>query len=385
MMSEESTMTELTPRELMRRAMRRQPTPRIPTMPQICHDTPVRLFAAEDGVDWIEGMKRCIEEPALIYDYVIRLVEAVDCDGLRLFVKPEPMRIERKGDDLLVLDRETGCRIGKIDTMGGGGFVPDTLLRPVEDLAEAARRLEAMVQEFTDEKMELLRQARDRVPTRFAAGAPGGITMNTYTAFRGKEQAMVDFYDRPDFVSAVMDMQAEAVIQRAEKLLTTGIDVFYIGDPAASASLISPKHFEKFCLPAYQKFCHHFRDEDILIYIHICGNSDPILEMMADTGAHVVEPLDPLGGVSVADAKRRIGDRVALMGGVNTLTLAHGTPEEVRAEAIQKCQEGGPYGYVLAAGDMVPPETPLENLQAMVDVATKSLWKGTETRDDAVR
>ena len=385
MMSEESTMTELTPRELMRRAMRRQPTPRIPTMPQICHDTPVRLFAAEDGVDWIEGMKRCIEEPALIYDYVIRLVEAVDCDGLRLFVKPEPMRIERKGDDLLVLDRETGRRIGKIDTMGGGGFVPDTLLRPVEDLAEAARRLEAMVQEFTDEKMELLRQARDRVPTRFAAGAPGGITMNTYTAFRGKEQAMVDFYDRPDFVSAVMDMQAEAVIQRAEKLLTTGIDVFYIGDPAASASLISPKHFEKFCLPAYQKFCHHFRDEDILIYIHICGNSDPILEMMADTGAHVVEPLDPLGGVSVADAKRRIGDRVALMGGVNTLTLAHGTPEEVRAEAIQKCQEGGPYGYVLAAGDMVPPETPLENLQAMVDVATKSLWKGTETRDDAVR
>ena len=53
--------------------------------------------------------------------------------------------------------------------------------------------------------------------------------------------------------------------------------------------------------------------------------------MLADTGAHAVEPLDPLGGVSVADAKRRIGGRVALMGGVNTLTLAHGTPEEVKS------------------------------------------------------
>ena len=28
-----------------------------------------------------------------------------------------------------------------------------------------------------------------------------------------------------------------------------------------------------------------------------------------------------------------------------------------------------------AAGDMVPPATPRENLQAMVDVATKSLWR----------
>ena len=112
-----------------------------------------------------------------------------------------------------------------------------------------------------------------------------------------------------------------------------------------------------------------------MIYIHLCGNSNLILEMMADSGAHVVEPLDPLGGVSVADAKRRVGDRVALMGGVNTLTLSRGTPSEVQAEAIQKCREGGPYGYILAAGDMIPPDTSRENLQAMVDVATKSLWK----------
>ena len=53
----------------------------------------------------------------------------------------------------------------------------------------------------------------------------------------------------------------------------------------------------------------------------------------------------------------------------------YGTPEEVAAESIAKCQQGGPNGYILAAGDMVPPATPLENLQAMVDVALKSLWK----------
>jgi uroporphyrinogen decarboxylase len=176
-------------------------------------------------------------------------------------------------------------------------------------------------------------------------------------------------------VAAVFDMQVEAMIRRAEALLGAGIDALYIGDAAASASVISPRHFARFCLPAYRKFCEHFRGRAILIYIHVCGNSNPILEMLADTGAHAVEPLDPLGGVSVADAKRRIGGRAALMGGVSTLALAHGTPEEVRAEAILTCRAGGPDGYILAAGDMVPPVTSLANLSALVDVARRSLWR----------
>lgn len=364
-----------TPRALMCEAMRRRPTPRIPTMPQICHDLPARLYAEENGFDWLEAMRRCVENPALIYDYVIRLVEQVNCDGLRLFVKPEPMRVVRQGDELIVIDEGDGRRLGKIDAWGGGEFVPDRPAPLIETLDDARERLQQMAAEFSDEKMELLRQARARVPHRFVASAPGGITMNTYTALRGRVQAMIDLIERPDFVRAVMEMQVETMIQRAEKLLTAGIDALYIGDPAASASLISPAHFERFCLPAYQAFCRHFANRDILIYIHVCGNSHPILEMLADSGAHVVEPLDPLGGVSVADAKRRIGHKVALMGGVNTITLAHGTAEEVRQEAIQKCREGGPHGYILAAGDMVPPDTPLENLQAMVDVALFSLWK----------
>ncbi len=366
---------EMTPRELMRAAMRREPTDRIPTMPQICHDVALRIHANQERGDWLDGLKHCLEDPSFIYDAVIRLVELADCDGLRLFVPSDPIKVERVGDELIVVDPETGQRTGRIDTLGGGGVVLDRPSAPVEDLREAARRIDAMVDDLSDEKIEWLRNSRGRVPDRFVASAPGGITMNTYTVLRGREQGMIDLIERPDFVAAVMDMQADAVIARAEKLLPTGIDALYIGDPSASGSLLGPWHFEQLCLPAYRKVCEHFKGQDVLIYIHVCGNSEPILEMLADTGADVVEPLDPLGGVSVADAKGRIGHKVALMGGVNTLTLSQGTAAEVRAEAIRKCREGGPHGYILAAGDMVPPDTSLENLRALVDVATKSLWR----------
>ena len=214
-----------------------------------------------------------------------------------------------------MLDQQSGDAIGRIDLLGGAGVILDRPLPPVETVAEAQERLEKEVAAVTDEKIALLRQQRQRVPDFFVATHPGGITMNTYTMLRGRAQAMTDFYDRPDFVKAVMDLQVEAMIRKGEKVLQAGVDAFYIGDPAASASLISPKHFEQFCLPAYQAFCRHFKNSDVLIYIHICGNSVPILEMLAETGVHCVEPLDPLGGVSVADAKRRIGHRVASWAG----------------------------------------------------------------------
>lgn len=369
------TTSPTTPRQLMIDAFLRKPTERIPCMPQICYDVCLRIYETEFEGDWMDGLARCIERPETVYDLVIRLVEETGCDGLRLFPPADPMKLKRLDNQLIVLDPRTGERTGRIDTMGGGKYMPDNPAPPVETLDEAKKRIRQMNDDLTDEKLEWLRNARARVPERFVASAPGGLTMNTYNDLRGRVQGMIDFFERPDFVSACMDMQADAIIQRGEKLLTTGIDCFYIGDPSSSGSLIGPWHFEQFCLPGYKKFCKHFADKDILMYIHVCGNSNPILEMLADTGVHVVEPLDPLGGVAVADAKQRIGHKVGLMGGVNTLNLCMGTPKSVEEESIQKCREGGPTGYILAAGDMVPPEATLANLQALVDVSTKSLWR----------
>ena len=129
-------------RELMRAAMRRQETERIPTMPQICHDVAIRIYAEEGGRDWVEGMKRCLEEPSTIYDYVIRLVEDVQCDGLRLFVQPDPLKLQRSGDELIVLDPKTGERTGKIDLHGGGRPVLDRPAPPIETRDDARKILD---------------------------------------------------------------------------------------------------------------------------------------------------------------------------------------------------------------------------------------------------
>ena len=62
--------------------------------------------------------------------------------------------------------------------------------------------------------------------------------------------------------------------------------------------------------------------------------------MMAESGVNAIEPLDPLGGVKVWDAKARIGNKVTLKGGVNTLTFVNGSVEEV-IEETKKCLSEG--------------------------------------------
>ena len=89
------------------------------------------MYASEDGEDWIEALRRCVEDPAVIYDYVIRLVEDVGCDGLRLFVKSDPVKVRRVGNRLVAVDPQTGERTGCIDTLGGGGMGILALQTPV--------------------------------------------------------------------------------------------------------------------------------------------------------------------------------------------------------------------------------------------------------------
>jgi uroporphyrinogen-III decarboxylase len=86
------------------------------------------------------------------------------------------------------------------------------------------------------------------------------------------------------------------------------------------------------------------------VSLHVCGRASLLLEDLADTGPDAIETLTSnrsSGDVDLADAKRRIGDRVCLFGGFNEHLLyetdAAGVREEVK-RCMDAAKEGG--GYV---------------------------------------
>ena len=105
---------------------------------------------------------------------------------------------------------------------------------------------------------------------------------------------------------------------------------------------------------------------DVRIYSHICGNIMPIMDELVKTGLDCIGCLDPLGDVTCAQAREAVGDRVGLLGGVNTLSFIESTPEEIIEES-RICIEGAGRkgGYILGSGCVVPRATPRENLLAL--------------------
>ena len=78
-----------------------------------------------------------------------------------------------------------------------------------------------------------------------------------------------------------------------------------------------------------------------------------------------------MGDCYLGEIKRRYGDRLALMGNLNTITvMQRGSVEEVEQaakKAIDDAAAGG--GFVLSTGDQCPVDTPDENLFKLIEVA----------------
>ena len=104
----------------------------------------------------------------------------------------------------------------------------------------------------------------------------------------------------------------------------------------------------------------------------------PILELIVENHCDASETLTPkeIGGDAVPEEiKARIGDKVALIGGLNQQTiLTGGTPGEIQVHVHDLFDKLGPGGgYIMCASDHFY-FTPLENIQAYADAARECVY-----------
>ena len=149
-----------------------------------------------------------------------------------------------------------------------------------------------------------------------------------------------------------------------EALAQCGVDGLIVADPVGSSTMVSPPLYRALVLPELQRFIKGLKFPTIL---HVCGDTEPILDMMAETGANVLS-LDQC--MDLAKAKQHLAGRCGIAGNVDPINaLLLGTVEDVKRETLKCLRQGGKSGYILMAGCAVPPGTPAENLKAMIDTA----------------
>lgn len=370
-----------TGRERMKIAMQKGIPDRVPTMPQICYGHAVSIFYH----DYREGIAEVLRKPQKALELVLKAAQYYGVDGLRLFVPGKRVEVSDNGKKMLAKDFKTGDIIGRVDVDGGGGIIPEKPVYSIKDISDIDKIPNLSYRNLLEsDSYQILKKYIEKAHRNnqfFVASAPPGFTVNYLASIRGKEQALFDLIENSKLTEKIMDKGLEIAIEHGKALVKSGVDAICIGDPLSSASVISPSIFEKFCYPRFKRFCHELKSYRVLIYLHICGNAMPLMEMMADTGVNCVEPLDPLGGVKLEKIKGMVGNKVSLMGGVNILTILNGTPDSVYKEALDCCNKAGKKGgYILAAGDMVPDLTPQKNLKSLVKAASDFVYNNNLNR-----
>lgn len=190
----------------------------------------------------------------------------------------------------------------------------------------------------------------------------------------GFEQCNADFFDEPEFIDEVHEYWMEWALAYLAANLKAKPDEIMLGGSSASLSVSSPRLFKKYELPFIQKASKMCREAGVLSHLHICGKSWKLVEIVAEqTDVDVMEPMEepPGGDVDIAEAKRRVGDKLCIKGNINTFDfMINATPEQVEEKCkrlIDDAAAGG--GFVLSTGDQCGRDTPHENLFKMVEVA----------------
>ncbi|MCR4435182.1 MAG: uroporphyrinogen decarboxylase family protein [Clostridiales bacterium] len=179
-----------------------------------------------------------------------------------------------------------------------------------------------------------------------------------------------DLHRIPDKVIAAMDVMQQEIIEglRTQIRSTKPMAVF-IGATRSAGEFISLKKFEKFAWPYTRSISYAIIEEGSKPWFHHDSCWDANIPYFAEfPKASCV--FDPDGMTNIFKMKELLGDKMCITGDVQPALLAIGTPDEVYRYARKINDEIGPEGFIMWSGCSVPPNTPLENIKAVIAAAT---------------
>ena len=213
-----------------------------------------------------------------------------------------------------------------------------------------------------------------------AFGQPG--TWQDAACLMGVERLILESYDDPQWVHELLRILHRRKRVFVRSLEGANYDVLELGGGDGSSTVISPGIFDTFVAPYDSELIALAHGAGQRIAYHTCGGMMPILEMLAATGTDAIETLTPpsMGGdADLAEAKRRVGEKVCLVGGFDwRRAFVNATPQETR-EVVLECfaDAGAGGGYIMNPVDEFW-DAPIENVRAFADVAKECRYDGTQ-------
>jgi uroporphyrinogen decarboxylase len=236
---------------------------------------------------------------------------------------------------------------------------------PVRNARDVERLSEVLQVESLDFVFEAIRLTRRALPSHLPligfAGAP--FTLASYIVEGGASKNYIHtkqlMYADSGAWHAMMSLISRALVRYLNAQIAAGAQAVQLFD--SWVGCLSPDDYREYVQPHTRSIIQNITPGTPVI--HFGTGTAALLELMRDAGGDVIG-LD--WRVDLHDAWERLGD-VAVMGNLDPVQL-FASPDFIRARAAYiLSRAAGRNGHIFNLGHGILPETPVDNVIALVD------------------
>jgi uroporphyrinogen decarboxylase len=218
--------------------------------------------------------------------------------------------------------------------------------------------------------LESVRMLKDHFKNEiFIRGNCDQAPFSLASMIRGSQNWMLDLMVAEEsLISGLLEYCTEITTGFIRLMAQTGADMVSNGDSVSGPEMISPEMYAKYALPYETKVVEVAHSLGKPYVLHICGNTDSILDKMLLTGADGLELDYKTDAVKARDLMK---DKTTFIGNIDPSgVLALGSVENVQSKTRELLSIfSGVNRFILNSGCALPFTTPSENIRMMVETA----------------
>lgn len=216
--------------------------------------------------------------------------------------------------------------------------------------------------------LRLIEQEKDK----FIVAAYGFGLFERSWVLRGFENVLMDVVVNLDFYEELLDKLVDHQMEILERLLLLPVDGIWFFDDWGfqQGVLIGAERWRRLFKHRYEMLYKRTHESGKYVLTHCCGAIDKILPDVIEIGLDVYQSVQPEAkNNNPYQLKQKYGDKITFWGGLGSQNMIpFGTPAEIKQEVRQLCKEMGKGGgYILGPAKEIQPETPNENIAAVIE------------------
>ena len=170
-------------------------------------------------------------------------------------------------------------------------------------------------------------------------------------------------FKKADLVGALLDRLAAALIEIIRIYREAGADYITVREMGAGPDILSPRIFQSLIMPPLKRIFAGIGSPNVL---HICGDTNDIVEQMAACGA---DALSVEKKNNVAETRRKLGPDALIFGELDAYSiLCLGRPDQVE-KGVKEAIDAGV--NAVWPGCDIWPTVPRENMEMLMSAARK--------------